>query len=100
MITAIDHIQRAVRLDRLVRPVQTERSAPMESDMRIDAAGQPSTRQTTVEPSRAWILGLVVDADGSLSAAGPADSEWPSSAQDAAAAADHSFSPDGPSVRP
>jgi hypothetical protein len=69
--------------------------------MRIDAATQPVTRPTTVEPSRAWILGLVVDADGSVSGPGPADSEWPSPAHDAAAMApDHTLTPDGPSVRP
>jgi hypothetical protein len=69
--------------------------------MRIETATQPATRPTTVERSRAWILGLVVDADGSVSGPGPADSEWPSPAYDAATStADHTLSPDGPPVRP
>lgn len=67
--------------------------------MRIEAATQPAPRPTSVDPSRAWILGLVVDADGSVSAPMPADSEWPSPAADAAQG-DQTMSPDGPSVRP
>lgn len=65
--------------------------------MRIEAATQPVTRQTAVDPSRAWILGLVVDADGSVSAPMPPDSEWPSSP---AAETDQTLSPDGATVRP
>jgi hypothetical protein len=65
--------------------------------MRIEAATQPAPRPTSVDPSRAWILGLVVDADGSVSAPMPADSEWPS--RDAAEH-DQTMTPDGPSVRP
>ena len=66
--------------------------------MRIEAATQPVTRQTAVDPSRAWILGLVVDADGSVSAPMPPDSEWPSTSH--AAEADQTMYPDGPTVRP
>ena len=45
----------------------------------------PPTRQVaaTVEPSRAWILGLVVESDGSVS--GPASEpalEWPAADED------------------
>ena len=54
--------------------------------MRIDPATQPTPRPTSVEPSRAWILGLVVDADGSLSGADSAENEWPSSAAETGAA--------------
>lgn len=69
--------------------------------MRTDTATQPAIRPTSVEPSRAWILGLVVDADGSVSAPPVADSEWPSSAQDAATGTpDQTMSQDGSSVRP
>ena len=69
--------------------------------MRIAPVTQPIARATSVEPSRAWILGLVVDADGSLSDASPADVEWPSSTADAGAPrADHITSQDGSPVRP
>lgn len=61
--------------------------------MRIDPAIQPTPRPTTVEPSRAWILGLVVDADGSLSGAAPADSEWPSSPAETGAARPDQITP-------
>lgn len=64
--------------------------------MRIDPATQPARRPTSVEPSRAWILGLVVDADGSLSGAAPADDEWPSCpAKTGAARPDQIISQDG-----
>jgi hypothetical protein len=66
--------------------------------MRIEAATQPVPRPTSVDPSRAWILGLVVDPDGSVSAPMPADSEWPSAWD--AADLDQTMTPDGPSVRP
>lgn len=65
--------------------------------MRTEAATQPATRPTSVDPSRAWILGLVVDADGSVSAPTTPDSEWPS--RDAAEH-DQTMTPDGPTVRP
>ena len=66
--------------------------------MRIEAVTQPATRPTSVDPSRAWILGLVVDADGSVSAPMPPDSEWPSSSQ--SAETDQTMTPDGATVRP
>ena len=67
--------------------------------MRIESVAQPVTRPTAVDPSRAWILGLVVDADGSVTAPTPADSEWPSTSRDAGER-DQTMTPDGPTVRP
>lgn len=71
--------------------------------MRIAAASQPVTRPASVDPSRAWILGLVVDADGSLSDAAPPAPEWPVPAASVDASPtqpDQTITPDGPSVRP
>ena len=68
--------------------------------MRIEPATQPIARATSVEPSRAWILGLVVDADGSLSDASPAENEWPSSADAGPPRPDQITSQDGSPVRP
>ena len=45
--------------------------------MRLHATTHPVARTISVEPSRAWILGLVVDADGTISDASPAEPEWP-----------------------
>jgi hypothetical protein len=48
--------------------------------MALELAATP-TRQvaTTVEPSRAWILGLAVESDGSVSGPGAERTfEWPS----------------------
>jgi hypothetical protein len=45
--------------------------------MAIAETTRPVTRTPSVDPSRAWILGLVVDADGSLADAPPAAPEWP-----------------------
>jgi hypothetical protein len=50
--------------------------------MRTDPLSQPVARPTSVEPSRAWILGLVVESDGTLAAPQPADAEWPAPARD------------------
>ncbi|MFN8620264.1 MAG: hypothetical protein U0869_05905 [Chloroflexota bacterium] len=72
--------------------------------MRIAETTRPVTRPTTVDPSRAWILGLVVDADGSISDAPPAAPEWPSTSADAArstdARPDQTSTQDVSSVRP
>ncbi len=68
--------------------------------MRNEGTVQPATRPLAVEPSRAWILGIVVDADGSLSTPGPADSAWPSAGPDAAARPERTMIPDGSTVRP
>ncbi len=54
--------------------------------MRHEAPSQPVARTISVEPSRAWILGLVVDADGSIWDASPAETGWPAPAHDTAAA--------------
>ena len=69
--------------------------------MRNQTGTQPAPRPTSVEPSRAWILGLVVETDGSVSATPPHAPEWPA-AGDAAADAHHDqiLSPDGLPVRP
>ena len=67
--------------------------------MRIQPVTQPIAGTTSVEPSRAWILGLVVDADGSLMDASPAESEWPSSADTGVVRPAPITSPDAP-VRP
>jgi hypothetical protein len=67
--------------------------------MRNQIATQPATRPTTVEPSRAWILGLVVEADGSVSAAPPAAPEWPASTPPDEGA-HQILPPDGLPVRP
>ena len=67
--------------------------------MRLDNPSQPSTRPSSVEPSRAWILGLVVDADGSVSGPLPVAPEWPSP-DGLDTRPDHIMSQDGPSVRP
>ena len=66
--------------------------------MRNQTGTQPAPRPTSVEPSRAWILGLVVESDGSVSATPPAAPEWPSA--DADAHPDQILSPDGLPVRP
>jgi hypothetical protein len=74
--------------------------------MRIADSSRPVDRPTSVDPSRAWILGLVVDADGSLSDAPPAAPEWPASpATDAPSGSqdgrpDQTTTPDVSSVRP
>ena len=70
--------------------------------MRIAAASQPVARPASVDPSRAWILGLVVDADGSVSDAAPAAPEWPAApvTDGTAVKTDQILTPDGPSVRP
>ena len=49
--------------------------------MALETLAQPTRQVTaTVEPSRAWILGLVVESDGSLSGPGSEQAqEWPSS---------------------
>jgi hypothetical protein len=67
--------------------------------MRIAETTRPVTQPTTVDPSRAWILGLVVDADGSLSDAPPAAPEWPSTTA-ADARPDQHHPQDVSSVRP
>jgi hypothetical protein len=46
--------------------------------MRPDAtAPQRRAGRTSVDPSRAWIIGLTVEADGSLSRPTDAAPEWP-----------------------
>lgn len=77
--------------------------------MPLAPAAQPATRASSVEPSRAWILGLVVDADGSVAAPPAPDVEWPApTAEDghrtpagtpAPALPDQILPQDGPSVR-
>jgi hypothetical protein len=44
----------------------------------------PQRAPATVEPSRAWILGLVVEADGSLASSVGVIPEWPSAGPAAA----------------
>jgi hypothetical protein len=62
--------------------------------MRSEPNSQTPGRQRSVEPSRAWILGLLVDADGSVLDPLPAEPEWPAPAHD-------QITPqDGPPVRP
>jgi len=68
--------------DRSIRPTVASYLAPQEAPMALDTLAPP-TRQSiaTVEPSRAWILGLVVESDGSLSGPGSERTlEWPSCA--------------------
>jgi hypothetical protein len=77
--------------------------------MRLAPAAQPATRASSVEPSRAWILGLVVDADGSVTAPPAPDVEWPAPAPEdghrppgaapAPPVPDQILPQDGPSVR-
>jgi hypothetical protein len=77
--------------------------------MRLAPAAQPVTRASSVEPSRAWILGLVVDADGSVTAPPAPEVEWPAPTADEAgrtpapapapATSDQNLSQDGPTVR-
>lgn len=67
--------------------------------MRTDPSTRHPARPSTLEPSRAWILGLVVDADGSLADVPPAEPEWPA-APLRDGRHDQILSQDGPSVRP
>ena len=68
--------------------------------MRLEAPSQPVVRTTSVEPSRAWILGLVVDADGSISDVTPAEPEWPAPAHDPEEARVDHITPQDATVRP
>ena len=77
--------------DRSIRPTVASYLAPQEAPMALDPLA-PSTGQATatVEPSRAWILGLVVEPDGSLSGPGSERTrEWPSCACLDECAVDH-----------
>lgn len=67
--------------------------------MRTEPSTLHTARRSTLEPSRAWILGLVVDADGSLTDVPPAEPEWPVTPR-RDARPDQILSQDGPSVRP
>lgn len=57
-------------------------------------AADPGSDLASVEPSRAWILGLVVEPDGTLTGPGLARADWPAEATEPIP------SPDDPTVRP
>ena len=68
--------------------------------MRTDRISPLSSPASSIEPSRAWILGVVIESDGTLTVPQPADAGWPVAGDDRPARDSTHHTPDGPSVRP